>query len=138
MELDRDYFETKANELIKQFHMEAAKHQMPKGFSKGMQQKLMIILVFLIDPDLYIIDEPFIGLDPMSVKQFLLLIDKEKQRGKGILMTTHILDTAEKICDRFIIMNNGEIISQGTIAELQNSINQYSLIDIFYELVERS
>lgn len=66
-----------------------------------MKQKSMLILAFLTEPDFYIIDEPFIGLDPVATKEFLNYLYKEKERGAGILFCTHVLDTAEKFVKDF-------------------------------------
>jgi ABC-2 type transport system ATP-binding protein len=79
-----------------------------------MQQKLMLIHAFLMQPDLYIIDEPFIGLDPIASRLFLDMLKEEQKRGAGILLCTHVLDTAEKICDRFLLISNGRLMLEGT------------------------
>ncbi|UOE96252.1 ABC transporter ATP-binding protein [Alkalihalobacillus sp. LMS39] len=133
-----DYF-SRAEELLELFRLTKARHQLPSSFSKGMQQKLMIIIAILIQPMLYIVDEPFIGLDPKAIKDFLKILEEERKRGAAILMCTHVLDTAEKICDRFYLINNGQIIAQGTLQQLQDvSVAQGSLMDCFYTLMEES
>src|SRR5699024_3778884 len=96
----------------------------PKDFSKGMQQKVMLILAYLPRPDFYIIDEPIMGLDPLSTKIFFEVLQEEKRRGAGILMSTHALDTAEKYCDRFIILANKTIAYQGSLRQLQHIYSQ--------------
>lgn len=138
-EMDREYFISKADYLLDLFRMQNEKHFLPSSFSKGMQQKLMLILAFLIDPDIYIVDEPFIGLDPKAIKDFLMLLNEEKEKGKGVILTTHVLDTAERICDRFLIIEDGQLIAQGTIEEIKSDFNLQcdSLLDCFYELLER-
>lgn len=90
-----DYFE-RAEQLLDVFRLTEAKHHFPSSFSKGMQQKLMIVIAVLTKPTLYIVDEPFIGLDPKAIKDFLLILEEERKRGAAILMSTHVLDTAEK------------------------------------------
>lgn len=138
-EMDREYFISKADYLLDLFRMQKEKHFYPSSFSKGMQQKLMLILAFLVDPDIYIVDEPFIGLDPRAIKDFLMLLEEEKQKGKGVLLSTHVLDSAERICDRFLIIEEGQLIAQGTIEEIKMNFNLHcdSLLDCFYELLER-
>jgi len=125
---------------LKQFRLEKHKHSFPTHFSKGMQQKVMLILGLVLEPDVYIIDEPFIGLDPMAMKDFLAILDYEKQRGAGILMTTHVLDTAERICDRFIVVDQGRLVAEGTIADLRNTtgIHGGSLFDCFHHIVQEN
>src|SRR5699024_9604094 len=93
---------------------------------------------FLQKSSLYIIDEPFMGLDPKITKKLLKLIEEEKERGAGILMSTHVLDTAEKICDRFLLVFNGSIIAQGTLEDIrrQSGLETGSLFDCFDVLTE--
>jgi ABC-2 type transport system ATP-binding protein len=132
-------FTTKANELLELFGLTNQIHNYPENFSKGMQQKVMLILAFLKQPDLYIIDEPFMGLDPKAIKKLLQLIEKEKARGAGILMSTHALDTAEKICDRFALISDGKLIIEGTLDDIrkQSGRTTGSLFDCFDVLTER-
>lgn len=126
-----------ANAYLKQFRLLKHKHEFPTQFSKGMQQKVMLILGLILKPHIYIIDEPFIGLDPMAMKDFLDILAVEQERGAAILMTTHVLDTAERICDRFIIVNEGTIVGEGTLQQLreQTAIEAGSLFDCFHQLV---
>ena len=128
----------KAKQLLDLFKLSDVIHHYPESFSKGMQQKVMIILAFLQSPDLYIIDEPFMGLDPKAIKKFLELIKKEKERGAGILMSTHVLDMVEKICDRFVLIANGKMIINGTLEDIRHEsrLKQGSLLDCFDALTE--
>jgi ABC-2 type transport system ATP-binding protein len=71
-ELESTYFEARAEKLLKQFRLTDVKHHLPGSFSKGMQQKMMLVLGFLSEPDVYIVDEPFIGLDPKAMKICLI------------------------------------------------------------------
>ncbi|MDJ1475248.1 ABC transporter ATP-binding protein [Bacillus sp. LS15-K4] len=132
-------WERKAEELLHMFRMDKHKHEYLSKFSKGMKQKSMLILAFLTEPDFYIIDEPFIGLDPVATKEFLSYLYKEKERGAGILLCTHVLDTAERICKRFLLISQGTLVADGhleaiqTLAELPGS----SLLDCFDVIVRR-
>ncbi|MCC2376927.1 ABC transporter ATP-binding protein [Bacillus wiedmannii] len=132
-------WEKKAKELLHMFRMDKHKHEYLSKFSKGMKQKSMLILAFLIEPDFYIIDEPFIGLDPVATKEFLSYLYKEKERGAGILLCTHVLDTAERICERFLLISKGTLVADGhleaiqTLAEMPGS----SLLDCFDVIVRR-
>ncbi|RFB17858.1 ABC transporter ATP-binding protein [Bacillus sp. HNG] len=138
MEIDDADFNERAMRLVKLFHMEKVIHKLPSTFSKGMQQKVMLITAFLIKPDIYIIDEPFVGLDPMAMQDFLTLIDLEKQRGAGILMSTHVLDTAEKVCDRFLLVAGGRLKAQGKLDNIRESANLHdgSLLRCFNQIVQ--
>ncbi|MBU9711671.1 ABC transporter ATP-binding protein [Evansella tamaricis] len=134
-EIEGDGYYQEAEKLLTIFRLTAEKHQYPGSFSKGMQQKLMIIIALLIKPKLYIVDEPFIGLDPKAIKDFINLLKEEQRSGAGILMSTHVLDTAEKMCDRFLLINYGNIIARGTMEEIRGqSVSDGSLMDCFYEL----
>lgn len=124
--------------LLERFNMVKHIHELPGTYSKGMQQKAMIILALMTQPDLLIIDEPFIGLDPIATKTLLDMIQQERARGVGILMCTHVLDTAEKVCDRFILINSGYLIANGNLAELRRSckLPGASLFDCYHTLIE--
>lgn len=117
--LDKQSFEDKLAHLLKEFRMEKRLNWFPAHFSKGMKQKVMIMSAFLVDAQLLIIDEPFVGLDPLAINSLLALMKARQEEGTGILMSTHILATAEKYCDRFIIMHEGRIRAQGTLSELR-------------------
>jgi ABC-2 type transport system ATP-binding protein len=134
--LDYDQFRETAERLLKQFGMEQVRNDLPAGFSKGMKQKMMLMLGFLVQPDIYIVDEPFIGLDPRATKDFLRLLEAERARGAGVLMSTHVLDTAEKICDDFVLISGGQMAAVGTLEDirLQAGLPEASLFDCFDEL----
>ena len=84
-----------------------------------MKQKVMIICAFVVSPSLFIVDDPFLGLDPLAISDLINLLAEEKAKGKSILMSTHVLDSAEKMCDRFVILHKGEIRAVGTLEELR-------------------
>ncbi|MGJ0864008.1 ABC transporter ATP-binding protein [Enterococcus raffinosus] len=109
----------RAETLLKTFRLENRLEWFPVNFSKGMKQKVMVLCAFLIQPSLYIIDEPFLGLDSLAINALLELMVTMKEQGAAILMSTHILATAEKYCDRFVVLHEGEVRAQGTLQELQ-------------------
>jgi ABC-2 type transport system ATP-binding protein len=124
--------------LLVKFKMAKHLHELPGTYSKGMQQKAMIILALMTEPELLIIDEPFIGLDPIATKTFLEMIQQERERGVGILMCTHVLDTAEKVCDRFVLINSGCLIADGTLEDFRESskLPNASLFDCYHYLID--
>ncbi|WP_456279665.1 ABC transporter ATP-binding protein [Bacillus sp. K7] len=136
--MEESEFAPRAESLLQAFSLDHVMHELPVTFSKGMQQKLMLIQAFLSKPDMYVIDEPFIGLDPISTKRFVDMLIDEKQRGAGILMCTHVLDTAEKICDRFYMIEKGSLFLQGTLQDIQEQAGLVgqSLLDCFYKAVQ--
>lgn len=128
----------RAEKLLETFRLEKRLDWFPANFSKGMKQKVMILCAFLIEPSLYIIDEPFLGLDPLAINALLELMVEMKQSGSAILMSTHILAAAEKYCDRFIVLHNGEVRAQGTLQELRQAFNlpDSSLDEIYVALTK--
>src|SRR5699024_195427 len=121
--IDKKTFEDRLPTLLKAFRMERQLHYLPVHFSKGMRQKVMILCAFLIEPEIYIVDEPFVGLDPLGIQSYLEWMVKMKENGAGVLMSTHILSTAERYCDRFVILHHGKVVASGTLAELQEQLN---------------
>lgn len=128
----------KADQLLKTFRLSNKLDWFPDNFSKGMRQKVMIVCAFITDADLFVIDEPFIGLDPVAVSDLLKLIEDKKHENKSILMTTHVLDTAEKFCDRFVLLNEGTVRVEGTLSELRAAFPETgeSLNDIYLSLAK--
>src|SRR5665648_1054119 len=137
-EIERNVFVPRAENLLKLFRLTEVKHHMPGTFSKGMQQKVMLIVGFLLEPAVYVVDEPFMGLDPRGTKDFLAHLNQARAQGAGVLMCTHILDTAEKICSSFVLMNAGTVLTHGTLLEIreQCQLPDGSLFDCFDQLVE--
>jgi len=131
-------FQSRKNQLLKEFKMEKRLNWFPAHFSKGMKQKVMIMCAFLVEPSLYIVDEPFVGLDPLGIQSLLHLMHSMKESGAGILMSTHILATAEKYCDSFIILHNGQIRAKGTLEDLRRefAMPNASLDDLYIELTK--
>ncbi|WP_249630377.1 ABC transporter ATP-binding protein [Streptococcus uberis] len=128
----------RAESLLETYRISDKLDWFPSLFSKGMKQKVMIICAFIIDPSLFILDEPFLGLDPLAIADLVSHLEEEKKKGKSILMSTHVLDSAEKMCDRFIILHKGQIKAQGTLEELRKSFGQSgaSLNDIYLMLTK--
>ncbi|MBU9720718.1 MULTISPECIES: ABC transporter ATP-binding protein [Bacillaceae] len=131
-------FKERANELLEEFRMKKMVKWFPSHFSKGMRQKVMIMCALLVHPSLYVADEPFVGLDPIGIRSFLDRMVEMKEKGCGILMSTHILATAEKYCDRFILLHNGRVILKGTLQELQAQSNMHGadLDQIYVEMTK--
>ena len=124
-----------ALELCKLFRLDNHLDEYPTSFSKGMQQKVMLILAFTPNYSFYILDEPFMGLDPQAIRRLLLLVKERKEAGAAILISTHALDTAERLCDRFLCMHEGKLIAQGKLSDIATQKEQ-TLLDIFDALIE--
>ena len=137
-DIDQKTAFVRAEKLLKTFRLENKLDWFPTHFSKGMKQKVMILCAFLIEPSLYIIDEPFLGLDPLAIHALLELMTEMKNDGAAILMSTHILSTAERFCDRFVVLHEGKVRAQGTIADLRREFQmpESSLDDIYIALTK--
>ncbi|MFF2177913.1 ABC transporter ATP-binding protein [Lysinibacillus sp. NPDC058147] len=131
--LDEATLAARSQILLKEFRMEKRLNWFPSHFSKGMRQKVMIMCAFLVNPSLYIIDEPFVGLDPLGIQSLLDQMDEKKKEGASILMSTHILSTAEKHCDRIILLHEGRVRAQGTMEDLRNAFTMpHATLDDLY------
>lgn len=119
----------RASELMDMFELK------PEGrikkMSKGMKQKIAIICAFMQDPELLILDEPTSGLDPLMQNRFVELILKEKERGKTILMSSHIFEEVEKTCDRAAIIRSGRIAAVEDMEKLRS--NKQKIIDLKFD-----
>lgn len=118
-DLDHDQAWQRAHKLLKLFRLDNKLDWFPANFSKGMKQKVMICCAFMTEAKLLIIDEPFYGLDPLAVHDLLNLIEQKKKAGVAVLMSTHVLDTAQRYCDRFVLLADGKVRAQGTLDELR-------------------
>ena len=138
-DLDWDAAFERAEKLLKLFRLEEKLEWFPVHFSKGMKQKVMIICAFMVQPSLLIVDEPFLGLDPVAIQDLIDLIEEKKKRGTSILMSTHVLDSAEKMCDRFVILHQGQVLADGHLDQLRQSFGQpnASLNDIYLSLTQK-
>lgn len=108
---------TRMEELKRMFELNASGKI--KKMSKGMKQKIGIVCAFMQDPDILILDEPTSGLDPLMQNKFIELIMEEKQRGKTILMSSHIFEEVERTCDRAAIIKDGRLMAVENIEKLR-------------------
>lgn len=136
--LDKEVFEARSAELLKEFRMEKRLKWFPSHFSKGMRQKVMIMCAFLVNPSLYIIDEPFVGLDPLGIRSLLQQMTERTKNGASVLMSTHVLATAERYCDRIILLHNGRVRASGTMEDLRLAFGLpgASLDDLYIAMTE--
>lgn len=134
--LDEQVAWERAEKLLKVFRLDDKVNMFPTHFSKGMKQKVMLICAFIVEPDLYIIDEPFLGLDPLGIESLIDLMVEERDKNRSILMSTHILSTAERYCNRYVILDNGRVLVSGTIEELRQKMDMpdASLDDLYLSL----
>lgn len=138
-EMDENDFKKKGKALLQQFELYEKRNMIPSNFSKGMKQKVAISCALLHDADILLVDEPFTGLDVSSVRDLKEMIMDLNEKGKSIIIATHILDAAEKMCQRFLILKQGETLAQGTIENIKSEVQinkDISLEELFLILVE--
>lgn len=136
--VSREDFETRTAQLSRLFRMEEKLDSLSIHLSKGMRQKVMIMCAFVARPSLYIIDEPFLGLDPLGIRSLLDFMLDVKAAGSSVLLSSHILSTIENYCDRFIVMHRGRVVAQGTLQQIGEQAGQpgKSLEELFNILIQ--
>jgi len=124
--------------LAKEFEIYDSLKNRIQSYSHGMKQKLLIISVLLYEPKNWILDEPMVGLDPKASYILKNLMKEHSSKGNTVFFSTHVLEVAEKICDKIAIINHGKIIFVGTIDELHQKLNSDdSLEESFLELIKK-
>ncbi len=127
-------YRERAEALLKRFELYDHRKKFGDELSKGMQQKLNICLGLLPEPQILLLDEPMIGLDPHAIKEVRSLILELREEGRTILLSTHIIDSVDMLWDRTIIMQNGSLKANVTREELEESGR--SLEDLFFAVTE--
>jgi len=108
-----------------------------QSYSHGMKQKTVLIAALLPAPQVMVLDEPMVGLDPRASHHLKELMREHCDQGKTLFFSTHIMEVAEKLCDRIGIINKGKLIACGTMAELKRLNEEQSLENIFLELTDK-
>ena len=128
--------ERRIDELLEMFDLTRWKDELTESYSHGMRQKLIISGALVHRPEVIVVDEPMVGLDPKSARLLKDLFRQFVGRGGTVLMSTHTLEVAETMCDRIAIIHGGKIAAQGTMAEVQEqtSSEDLGLEDLFLKL----
>lgn len=125
----------KIEELAYKFEMEEALGDKIQSYSHGMRQKVVIMGVLIHSPRVWILDEPLTGLDPKSAFMLKEMMREHADAGNTVLFSTHVLEVAEKVCDRVAIINKGQLIFVGTLEQMRAEFkSNESLEDIFLEI----
>jgi len=128
--IDKKIIEERTDYLINLLGLNKWKNEPIKKFSKGMIQRVGMAQALINDPDLLILDEPMSGLDPIGRKEFKEIIIKQKQKGKTIIFSSHILSDVEMICDKIAMLIKGEIVKEGNIQNLLSEGNSEYEIEL--------
>ncbi len=128
--------EKRADELLELFELTAWKNTLVESYSHGMRQKLLISSALVHSPDLIIVDEPMVGLDPKAARLIKELLKSFTDAGGTVFLSTHTLEVAEALCDRIAILHGGRIRAMGTMADLRQeaAAGDAHLEDIFLKL----
>jgi len=127
--------EPRARELLDWLDLSQHAHELTEGFSRGMKQKLALAGALIHDPELLILDEPLTGLDAAAARQVKDLLVAHVAKGGTVILTTHILEVAERLAHRIGIIRQGRLIAEGTLAQLRERTPGGSLEDMFLHLM---
>ena len=135
-DLDQQMVARRIDDLLRMFDLMAAADDTIDSYSHGMQQKTSLAAALMHDPKVLVLDEPTVGLDPKSARLIKDILRQMAERGTAVFLSTHILEIAERMCDRIGIINQGKLIATGTMGELRtlDKTETASLEDIFLSL----
>jgi ABC-2 type transport system ATP-binding protein len=134
-EMKREKIDGRIEELLKLFDLVEAADDLIDSYSHGMKQKAALAAALIHDPKVLVLDEPTVGLDPKSARLIKDILRQLADRGAAVFLSTHILEIAERMCDRIGIINKGDLIAVGTMDELRSlGKGERSLEDIFLSL----
>lgn len=136
-EISKEDRKERIENLAKKFKIYDDLDSQMESYSHGMRQKLMIVSVLLHNPKNWILDEPMTGLDPKSAFDLKEMMKLHAQNGNAVFFSTHVLEVAEKLCDRIGIINKGKLLFVGTFEEMKSKLKENaSLEDLFLEITE--
>ena len=107
-----------------------------QSYSHGMRQKIMVVAALVHDPDVWILDEPLIGLDPTSAFELKKMMREHADKGNSVFFSTHVLEVAEKLCDKIAIIDKGKVVFIGTLKELKDKYDKKDLEELFMEVIK--
>jgi sodium transport system ATP-binding protein len=134
--IDEDELAERIEKIIKLLDIEDFRRTPCRKLSTGQKQRTSIARVLIHDPPVLILDEPTSGLDVLSNRLILRFLQDSRDQGKAVLFSTHYMEEAEMICDRFGMMHRGEFLTEGTLEDLREKTGKERLTDIFLSLVE--
>lgn len=136
--IDRAQIGKKSEELLRFFSLEDVRNVLIEEFSHGMRQKVILAGALLHDPKVFILDEPMVGLDPVSIKSFKTFLKEKSREGMTIVFSTHTLSMAEELADRIGIIFKGELVALGTMEELRQKYQSHENLEaMFMKLVNQ-
>jgi len=128
----------RADEILSRLDLGPERDDLIETYSLGMRQKVAVAAAVLHDPPLLLLDEPLGGLDPQSARALKDLLRERAGAGHGVLVSTHLLDVAERLCDRVAIVSHGKLRASGTLDELRRESGATTLEDVFLQQVKET
>lgn len=135
--IDKAEIERRIEEIIKILNMESFKDRVVEKLSTGQVQKTSIARCMIHDPDIYILDEPTLGLDILTSRTIIDFIQGKKADGKTVIFSTHYMEEAESLCDRIGLIHKGQLVACGTKDDLKNSTGETNVRDVFLSYIDR-
>jgi len=133
--MSKDFLTKRADELLEIMELADRANTKVGDFSKGMKQKVALLRAFIHDPPVLLLDEPTAGLDVMSARSIHAFVEQFRREGKAIMISTHNMTEAQKLCGRIAIIDHAKIVAIGTVEELQARTSQKDLENVFVQLV---
>lgn len=118
----------RASQLLTRVGMEKHRDKKVEELSRGMSQLVQFVATIIHDPDLLVLDEPFSGLDPVNTEMLKSLVLEQKQRNKSIILSTHVMNQVEELCDRFLMINRGRAVLYGSLDEIKSGFKSNSVV----------
>jgi ABC-2 type transport system ATP-binding protein len=131
--LDRVVARSRAQELLRLFELDQKNHTLISGYSKGMKKRLALAGALIHRPQLFLLDEPFEGVDPVGARLMKEILLQQVSRGATVFLTSHVLEVVERLCDRVAIIDQGRVVAEGSVPELRSA--EETLEDIFVRTV---
>ena len=120
--------------ILRNFGMWSKRNEISSRLSRGMKQRLNVARSLVNDPEIILLDEPFLSLDAYSVRDLRNVLLKEKEKGKTIILTSHLIDEMVRICDEVMVMKDGRIVEKGKVEEIMRRHGGKNFEDLFLEL----
>ena len=137
-EVPAERAQARAESLLERLDLTAVADDLVEGYSLGMRQKLSIAAALLHEPPLLMLDEPLGGLDPLGARALKDLLREHAARGHGVLVSTHLLEVAERLCDRVVILHRGRTVAEGPLDTLRGTQRDATLEDVFLSLTREA
>ena len=131
--LERAVATERAAELMRLFELDQRSDTLISGYSKGMKKRVALGAALIHRPQLFLLDEPFEGVDPVGARLMKRILQQQVARGATVFLTSHVLEVVELLCDRVAIINQGVVVAQGAVSELRAA--EETLEDIFLRVV---